>query len=470
MIEDKSKYEVIIVGSGLAGLVAANILADYNLKILLVDENIHLGGQLLRKIPEELGEYSELHLDKVKRVGFEFVNQVKQKKLTLLNKTILMGIYNDREILLEWNRQKAFSLKYDLLLLATGARERFIPFKGWTLPGVYSTGLVQVLMKSSGVLPARRMLIGGTGLFLLAAGYEYLKNGGRLLGIMEQSPWLNKIKFMPQIFHQFPKFWEGARYLSLIYRSRVPVKYKRKIVEARGEKQVEEVVVARVDGRGRVIKGTERTYSVEALAVGYGFVPNIEAAQLAGCELEYAREKGGWTVKVNDRLETSVPDILAAGEITGIGGGQKSICEGQLAAYTILEKLGKVKEVPFAPRLKKLQRERKHHLSFMKCFNSLYQVEPATLLDLPEETIICRCESVTLKDLKEALKMGCHNPNALKVATRCAMGKCQGRTCTPIIYELLQAMCQREGGEIGLFTVRPPLKPISLQALNKSSS
>ncbi|MCD6192333.1 MAG: (2Fe-2S)-binding protein, partial [Candidatus Aminicenantes bacterium] len=113
------------------------------------------------------------------------------------------------------------------------------------------------------------------------------------------------------------------------------------------------------------------------------------------------------------------------------------------------------------------QRERKHHLSFMKCFNSLYQVEPATLLDLPEETIICRCESVTLKDLKEALKMGCLNPNALKVATRCAMGKCQGRTCAPIIYDLLAAWCEKQVGEIGLFTVRPPLKPISLHALRK---
>lgn len=468
MIEDKSKYEVIIVGSGLAGLVAANILADYNLKILLVDENIHLGGQLLRKIPEELGEYPEGRLDKVKRIGFEFIKQVKQKKVTLLNKAILMGIYDDREILLEWNRQKAFSLKYDLLLLATGARERFIPFKGWTLPGVYSTGLVQVLMKSSGVLPARRMLIGGSGLFLLAAGYEYLKNGGHLLGIMEQTAWLNKIKFLHQIFHQFSKFWEGARYLSLIYRSRVPVKYKRKILEARGDKQVEEVVVGRVDGQGKLISGSEKVYAVESLAVGYGFVANIEAAQLAGCELEYSPDKGGWVVQVNDRLETSVPDILAAGEITGIGGAQKSICEGRLAAYTILEKLGKEEIVRLSPGLKKLQRERKHHLGFVKCFNSLYQIDPSSILDLPEETIICRCESVTLKELKEALKMGCHNPNALKVATRCGMGKCQGRICTPIIYELLQAMCQKEAGEIGLFNVRPPLKPISLQALQRS--
>jgi NAD(P)H-nitrite reductase large subunit len=207
---------------------------------------------------------------------------------------------------------------------------------------------------------------------------------------------------------------------------------------------------------------------VEALGVGYGFVANIEAAQLAGCELEYSRDKGGWIVKVNDQLETSVAGILAAGEITGIGGAQKSINEGQLAAYTILEKLGKEKSSHLSHSLKKLQKERKHHLSFVKCFNSLYQIDPATILDLPEETIICRCESVTLKDLKKALKMGCHNPNALKVATRCAMGKCQGRTCTPIIYDLLQAMCQKDAEKIGLFTARPPLKPISLQALRKS--
>lgn len=467
MIPVKNKYDVIIVGSGLAGIVAGTILADHGLDVLLFDENIHLGGQLLRRIPEQLGEYSP-KLDKIKKIGFSLVEQIKQKKITLMNRTTLMGVYPPSEILVEWNREKTYAFNYECLLVATGARERFFPFPGWTLPGVYSTGLLQVMMKSSGVLPARRTIIAGSGLFLMAAAYEYLKNGGQLLGIMEQTPMLNKIKFFPQIFHQSAKFWEGARYLSLIYRKRVPLKYRRKVVEARGEKQVEEVVIGRVDAKGRLIPGSEKTYSVESLAIGYGFVPNVEAAQLAGCELEYQPEKGGWIVKVNDDLETNVAGIIAAGEITGIGGGQKSINEGKLAAYNILRHLGQEKDSSLARVVTKLKKERKHHLSFAKYFNSLYRVEPQSLLELSDETIVCRCESVTVGQIKEAVEMGCYNPNALKIATRCAMGKCQGRTCAPIIYDLLQVLCQKKGEEIGLFTVRPPLKPVSIKALQDS--
>lgn len=467
MIKDNRKFNIIIVGSGFSGITAAEILADHNLSILLIDENIHFGGQLLRKIPEELGEYPSYKPEKIKRVGFNFVEKVKGKKITLMNKTILLGVYENNEILIEYNREKAFSLKYDILLFATGARERFLPFRGWTLPGVYSTGMLQVLIKSSGVLPVRKMLLAGSGLFLFAAAYEFLKNGGELLGIMEQSPFWNKIKFFPQMFHQFSKFAEGGRYLSKIYFSRVPVKYQRHVIEARGEKTLEEVVVGKLDINGELIKGTEKVYQTDALVVGYGFVPNIEAPQLAGCALEYAREKGGWIVSVSDRMETSADGILAAGEITGVGGAQKSLTEGKIAAYTILEKLGVEDGKKLAPLFKKLTKERKHHLSFVKCFNSLYGINPKTILEIPDDTIICRCENIDMKSIKDGIQTNksCCDPNSLKVSTRCAMGQCQGRICGPIIYDLLHVLCNKSPEEIGLFSVRPPLKPVSIKAL-----
>ncbi|MFO7867022.1 MAG: FAD/NAD(P)-binding oxidoreductase [Candidatus Aminicenantes bacterium] len=469
MIKDKSQFNIIIIGSGFSGIVAADVLADYNLSILLIDENIHIGGQLLRRIPDRLGEYSSHKPDKIKQTGFRFVDKVRDKKITLMNKTTLLGLYENNEILIEYNREKSLTLKYDLLLFATGARERFVPFKGWTLPGVYSAGMMQVLMKSSGVLPAKKMLMAGSGLFLFAAANEFLSNGGKLLGIMEQSPFWNKVKFFPQLFHQLPKFLEGGKYLSRIYLSKVPVHYRRHIIEARGDKHLEEVVVGKLNRQGKFISGTEKTYQTDALAVGYGFVPNIEAPQLAGCELEYSQEKGGWTVQVNDRMETSVENILAAGEITGVGGAQKSLNEGRMAAYSILEKLGVEDESRLASMDKKLKRQRKHHMSFVKCFNSLYEIKPETVLEIPDDTIVCRCENIDMKSIKNAVDMGCHNPNALKVSTRCTMGPCQGRTCAPVIYDILQTLCSKNPEEMGLFSVRPPFKPVSIRALNRQA-
>lgn len=466
MIEKNSHYDVIIIGSGFAGIAAADILSDNDVNVLLIDENIHIGGQLLRKIPEELGKAESYQPDKIKETGFRFVEKVKEKKITIMNRATLLGVYPGKEILVDHNRAKTARFTYEYLLFATGARERFFPFKGWTLPGVYSAGMLQVLIKSFGVLPAGKTLIAGSGLFLFAAAHEYLKQGGELMGIMEQSPFMNKVQFFPQILYQLPKLAEGAKYLSKIYGSGVPVKYRRHVVEARGDKQLEEVVVAKLNRKGQVISGTEKTYSTQTLITGYGFVPNIEAPQMAGCALDFSSERGGWTVRVNDRLETSINDILAAGEITGVGGAPKSLNEGKIAAYTILEKMEKRSPKESGTVMKKLSKRRKHDMGFVKCFNSLYRIKPETLLSIPDDTVICRCESVDMKAIKDAVDMGCLNPNALKVSTRCTMGPCQGRTCGPVIYDILQILCKKDQNEIGMFSARPPLKPVSIRALN----
>jgi NADPH-dependent 2,4-dienoyl-CoA reductase/sulfur reductase-like enzyme len=461
----KAKYDVVIVGSGFSGIVAGGILADRGLNILLVDENIHIGGQLLRKIPDRLGEYSSYHPDYVKKIGFRFVENVKQKKIAIMNRTCVVGIYPNKRLMLESERNRIMEVSGDVLLFATGARERYLPFKGWTLPGVYSTGMVQVLMKSSGVLPAGKILIGGSGLFLFSVGYEVLKNEGKVLAILEQSGMMDKIKMLPVLVHQLSKLSEGAKYLSALFFRGVPVKYGRRIIEARGTHALEDVVVGKVDRTGKLIEGTEKIYKTEALAVGYGFVPNVEGPQLANCALEFSGEKGGWIVKVDDKLETSVENILAAGEITGVGGALKSINEGKIAALSILRKFAKIDESDYQRQLKKLTKEREHHMRFVHYFNSLYRIPRQAILDVPDDTVICRCEDITMGQIKKGIASGYDTPMALKTGTRLSMGNCQGRTCGPVVYDILSAVNGREPGQAGMFHARPPLKPVSIEAL-----
>ncbi|MCK4765001.1 MAG: FAD-dependent oxidoreductase [Candidatus Aminicenantes bacterium] len=465
MSRKKQKFNVVIVGSGFSGIVAANILLDAGLDVLLIDENMHTGGQLLRKIPEKLGEYPGYRPDPVKKTGFGFVDSLRKKKIEILNRAIVIGIYPDNKILVEVDEKEVISVAYDVILFATGAREKFIPFKGWTLPGVYSTGLVQVLMKSSGVLPAERMVIGGSGLFLFAAAYEFLKNGGKVDAVLEQTPMFEKMKLLSQFFHQFSKFTEGAKYLLRIVLSGTAVRHRRKIVEARGEKALEEVVTARVNRAGRVIPGSEKIYKTGALAVGYGFTPNVELPQLAGCELEYAPGKGGWVVEVNRELETGIENIFAAGEITGVGGALKSITEGRMAAFAILKRLGKISGEEYSAKSKSLLRQRRRHLKFGEYFNLLYSIPGEMFLDIPGETVVCRCEDVTMDDIRKAVKHGYASPGSLKVAVRTGMGNCQGRICGPNVFEIISALTGEPQRQVGRFSVRPPIKPVSIGSL-----
>jgi len=459
------RYDVAIVGSGLAGIVAANTLAEHNLNILLMDENIHLGGQILRTIPQRLGTLTISESDKVRRAGFRFIENSKKKKISVMNRTVILGIYPERELLLEENGKSVFTIRPDIILFATGAREKYLPFKGWTLPGVVSTGAVQVLMKGSGVLFSKEMLIGGSGLFLFAVAYDYLKNGGRVLGVLDQTAFFAYLPLLTLGLHHLPKLAEGTRYAATLLCSGVPIRHRTRIIEARGDRYLREVVTAKVDSKGNPLDSRGRIINTHGLAVGYGFAPNIELPLLAGCELEYDDAKGGWVVRVGDDLQTSAGNVYAAGEITGIAGALKSLNEGHIAALSILRVLGKIGEREFSLHFKGLTKQRRHHLSFGAYLNSCYRVPDTAIYQIPDETVICRCEDVTMGEIRTAIREGYHTPGAIKKATRTGMGRCQGRTCGPILYDIISAYTGKPSNEIPLLSVRPPIKPVTFDSL-----
>lgn len=461
----KKEYEVVIVGGGFSGIVAANELVDNGLSVCLIDENNYMGGQLLRYIPVTIGKKIGYKPDKIKRIGFSYVDSLKNKKLDQFINTFLLGIYPDNELLIERENKEVISVKYKVLLFATGARERYLPFKGWTLPGVYSNGMLQVMMKSSGIVPSKKILLGGTGLFLFAVGYEFLKNKGKVIGILEQSGMIDKLKMVPLVFSQFSKFAEGGKFLAKIYSTFTPVLYRRKIIEARGGDFLKEVVVGKVNSSGNLISGSEKIYKTDTLGIGYGFTPNIEGPGLAGCELKNDKNFGGWIVNVDENLQTSITNIYAAGEITGVGGGPKSICEGKLASLSILKKFDKIESSTFDQRHKKLTRERKKHLNFAKLFNTLYPVTENDVLNIPDDTVVCRCEDVSIGSIKKAINSGFSSFNSLKLGTRVTMGNCQGRTCSQIINDLIEIMTKKE--ILSPLSFRPPLKPISLNSFSE---
>jgi NADPH-dependent 2,4-dienoyl-CoA reductase/sulfur reductase-like enzyme len=461
----RPKVEVLVIGSGLAGIVAANRLAAAGADVVLLDENIHIGGQLLRRIPHHLGDPGVYHPDYVKKLGFGFIEALKAKRITVLNRARVLGIYPGGEVLVEENEKKVRTLTAQRILLATGAREKFLPFRGWTRPGVLSGGAVQVLIKGSGVLPARDLLVGGSGVFLYSVAYEALKAGARVQAVLEQSGMFDKAPLAWQLLHQLPKLSEGARFMSRLVFSGVPMRFNTRIVEARGSGALEQVVSAPVDGSGRVVAGKEKTYRTSLLAVGYGFSANIELALMAGCHGEYRAERGGWVITTDDDLQTSRPGIFAAGEVTGIAGGLKSICEGEIAALAILREQGRSDGAACEKERSRLLRERRRHLRFGTYFNRLYAIPAAAYLDIPDDTLVCRCEDVTMGDIRKAVANGYDTPATLKIALRGAMGDCQGRVCGPALYDILAALTGQSRAAMTPLVVRPPVKPVSIDSL-----
>lgn len=457
------KYDIVIVGSGFAGIASANMLTGTGLSILMIDENFHVGGQLLRKIPNELGKNKKYKPDYVKKIGNKFINNLKGDDIEILNNTSVIGIYDNNEILVEVEKKSVASVHYEVILFTTGARERYLPFKGWTLPGVFSAGMSQVLMKSSGILPSKDVVVGGSGLFLFSAAYEFLKNGARVRSVLESTGVVDKIKMLPVLLHNFSKIMEGARYLGKIGTSGVPIRFNTKIIEARGNGSLEEIVISKTDSNGKFITGKEKIIKIGGFAYSYGFVPNIELPNLAGCKISFIKELGGWVVDVNENMETSISGVFCAGEVTGVGGALKSVNEGETASISILERFDKKSSLQ--GKKGQMIKARKHHLNFAKYFNTLYGIRDEEISEIPDETIICRCEDVKMVDIREAVSNGFISPGALKTSVRAGMGNCQGRTCGPIIYDLLGSVSGIEGKNFSLFSNRPPVKPVKISSL-----
>ncbi len=451
--------DVAVVGAGLAGLSAAELLASNGLSVLVLDENPYTGGQLLRI---SAGKKRLFEPDRIKRRGFGLIGRVRRSGAEILQGVRVLGLFPDRELLVERGGH-AFEVRADAVLLATGARETFLPFPGWTLPGVISTGAAQILMKSDGILPAREMLIAGTSPLMLPVAGEAIRNGGRVRAVLDGTGFRRKLSLLPGLLRYPERLFEGLWHGTRLLRAGVPVRQGVRVVEARGASRLESVLAAKTDEEGRPVAGTETVHRVDCLAVGDGFAPNTELAQAAGCGM--ARDGGGWVVQVDDGMEATLDGVFAAGEITGVAGGKKSFIEGRMAGWSILRRRGEITESEYESRMMPPRRERARQLAWGRFLHDLCQVPDGAWRSIPDETIICRCEDVTAGELRRKMAEGFDTFGALKKATRCGMGMCQGRTCGPILMEMVRAWGDRVSMPEGPVPVRAPVKPVRLSAL-----
>jgi NADPH-dependent 2,4-dienoyl-CoA reductase/sulfur reductase-like enzyme len=463
-------YRIVIVGSGLAGMAAADLLSRYGLHVLVADDNAHTGGQLLRKaLYTEKGQ-GRFKTDWVKRHGFKLAERLKQSSIQILNGTQVLGIYPEHSILLETPDGRTSEHRADAIILATGAREKQIPFKGWSLPGVMATGAAQILMKSSGILPGRKTLIGGNSPLMLVLAAEILANRGHVQAVLDQSTIAGKLKSVAAQPSVIPKIIEAVAFFARLVAARVPYKQGLSIVEARGSNQLEEVVVARLDNTGSIIQGTGQIFPTDTLAVGYGFVPNIELSQQAGCAVSYDVDKGGWYVEVSNTMTTSVNNIYAVGEVNGIAGGGKSLVDGQIAAWDLLCKQGIVDLKTCKKQIQPLIRQRNRQLRYGRFLNRFCQLPPHSFASIPDGVTVCRCEEITMGDIRKQLSNGLATMNSIKRATRCGMGNCQARTCGPILSEIISALAEKPPTAIGCTSARAPVKAVSIDSLARMNS
>ncbi len=494
----RNTYHVAVIGAGIGGLSAAHTLAGHGFNIVLIDENPHMGGQFLRRPfrPHNSdtggtasGSRSRLldriHQDPMVPAGTWLAEAVTAPGagVDILHPAQVLGIFPDRRIWImasptagtaAGQDARLMEIKAEILVLATGAREQYLPFKGWTLPGVMSLGAAQILVKSHQVLPGACTAIAGTSPLMMALANDLLKHRGHVAALADSHSMRWKMGQLPFFIRHFPKLIQGACYAARLFRHRIPVLHGHSVQEAQGQERVSGAVFARTGPDGCLLPGTDRFWKVDSLAVGHGFVPNIELPVQAGCRVTYDPALGGWAAAVTVNMETSVNGIYAVGETTGIGGAEQSWIQGKITGMSILEQLGCIH--PLQSRWGRFVKTR-HQLyhradecrSYGALLNRVCRVPAAAYGRIPDDTVICRCENITMQTIKQAVQNGFTSWSSIKKATRCGMGRCQARICGPIIQKIIQALTGTEPQIIGPPVSRGPVKNLPVRLLIPSA-
>ena len=346
----------------------------------------------------------------------------------------------------------------DRIVLATGAHDRTLPFPGWDLPGVVTGGAAQALAKGERLVVGDRVVVAGAGPFLLPVAAALAKTGSGVVGVFEAStaPVLAR-GWLPrpwQLVSAGGKALELAGYVAGQLRHRIPYSIGRAVVAAHGTDRVEAVSIADVDADWVPIPGTTRRIAADAVCISHGFTPRLELAIAAGCSLGPER-----FVTVDDGQQTTVTGVHAAGEITGIGGVDLALAEGEIAGHVAAG--GTAAD----PSIAGAVRRRRVFASFARRIEAAHGIRPGWPAMLESDTIVCRCEEVSYGRLcSVADSTASRSLRALKLSTRAGLGICQGRICGRSVEELLEA---RTGGlgDGSSIDRRPIAAPIRLGEL-----
>jgi NADPH-dependent 2,4-dienoyl-CoA reductase/sulfur reductase-like enzyme len=452
---------VAIVGAGPAGIAAARVLAAHGVAPVVIDEGRRPGGQIFRQprpglvldIAALLGAEAESY----RRTHADF--DALRDRVDYRPQTLAWGI-EDRT-LHTFDGQGATTVTFDALILATGATDRTLPVAGWTLPGVFTLGGAQVLLKEHGCLIGRRIVFCGSSPLLYLAAKQYHQMGAEIVAVLDTTPFGAKAAAAADLMAAPGTLARGLGYMSALRRAGVPLDHG---VTLRAFEGADGVEAVRFQGRG----GGEVTLPCDAVAFGFGLKPETQLADLAGVLLQYDPVFRQWLPRV-DADGRAGGGIYLAGDGATVGGAQHAALTGELAACAVLDDHKVAVTGVDRPRTRRqVARLRRFQRGLARAF-----AWPADAIHaLDDSVMVCRCEGISAGELRASIRadFGPSEVNRLKAITRCGMGRCQGRFCGLAGAELTAHELNVPLEQVGRLRGQPPIKPLPLSVVGAASA
>jgi len=449
--------DLIIIGAGPAGLSAAAAAAGYGLDVLVVDEQPSPGGLIYRNV-ESASDHVLAILGPDYDQGLALIERFRASKAEYLGNAIVWRIDPNGNIC--FSRQgKSLEINARHILIATGAMERPVPFAGWTLPGVMGVGAVDANFKSSNMVPRGPVVLAGSGPLLLATAGHLVSCGVAVTAVLDTTPIGNILACLPVV----PKALRRPDYLlkglgMIVNLQRSGIQYIRGVTEyqAHGSDSLDHVA----------FKTSARSGFLDAgvLLVHEGIVPRCDLTRQVGLTHHWDPVQRCWFPKTTALGRTEMKAIHVAGDGAFVHGGVAAQLKGALAALDIAESLKALPQQKKTDTARRIKQKLYRELAPRPFVDALYKPR-SHLYRLPPDTLVCRCESVTAGDIRQAIAEGCRDPNEIKAMTRCGMGQCQGRMCGSPLAEITADLLKLEPRDLNSLSIRPPVRNISLAEL-----
>lgn len=463
--------EVLVLGGGPAGLSAAKAAALAGCDVSLIDERPSLGGQYFKQLSKAHAFDGDRPIDRQFKAGRELIAEVEAAGVRVHGDALVWGAFEPMEICVVADG-KSLLFQPAKLIVATGAYERGVPLPGWTLPGFMTTGAAQTLLRSYRVAPGKRVLVAGNGPLNLQVAAELCSAGVEVVAVVEAAarPGVSNFPDVLSALRHSPGLMaDGLKYLRRLRGAGVPLLYRHVVVEAGGQDAVNSVTVAAVTPAGEVIAGSRRDFAVDSVCVGNGFLPANEISRALGCRHRFDPALGSLVVEKDGDCQTSVAGVFVAGDCGGMGGSRAALEEGFFAGASAARSLGRDLPPDLARELAARRRRLVSHRRFQAALWRIFAAPRLSLQLARDDTLVCRCEEVTLGEIRGSLDGGTLSAGAVKRETRAGMGRCQGRYCGALIAGLAADRAGEEAEEFSFFAPRPPIKPVPIHLIAREA-
>ena len=454
---------VVIVGAGPAGMNAAFLLAQHGVKSTVIDENPGIGGVVYRvpayglnskELPKKIKQENEW----IRRTYEQYSEHIH----LVLQTRVLGPMKSEGQLALYNTRNRVFPYEFRNLILSTGCYERSVPFPGWTLPGVMTVGGAQLQVKQGRVRPGKKIVLVGSGPLLLVAAKQLHMAGVEVLGVYESGRLTHLAKHSLSLLRNIALLKEGLSHIRYLKQAKIPIKTGWGVIEATGNDELNGVLVAPYDKDWRPVRGEAEFVKTDCLGVGYGFVSRIQLPQLLGVTL-HDTEHSGLQPVIDNMMRTSKKNVFVAGDNVGIYGAQVAALQGKLSAISCLMDLERISQGEAEKLAFPIRKKINACKSFQHALKEFSKPRDG-LLELPRsDTVICRCENVTLDQIDRSVKQEIQDIVTLKMTTRISMGDCQGKVCSCYCYDYLKKKVGKK--DVGFLRARFPLSLISFDAM-----